>query len=34
MMLYHNWFMDLYPGKILVGREEVLLNPNIVGQKV
>ncbi len=34
IMLYHNWFMDLYPGKKLASREEYLLNPSIVAEKV
>ena len=34
IMLFHNWFMDLFPGKILVGTEEVLLNPQLVEKSI
>lgn len=33
IMLYHNWFMDLFPGKKLAAREEALLDPGIVMEK-
>lgn len=33
IMLYHNWFMDLYPGKKLTSREQYLLAPDLVVNK-
>lgn len=33
IMLYHNWFMDLYPGKKLAAGQQALLDPSIIMQK-
>lgn len=34
IMLYHNWFMDLFPGKKLAAREEFLLDPNLITESL